>query len=101
MDVEKDIERPEGQTYAVPLNETSYLDKWMEPIDSKILRIMRRLKDDRGLEWITQQDIENHPEFNPKWRGDWRVQDSLSRLNNLALIIKSSRGIGYKRLRLS
>jgi hypothetical protein len=101
MDVEKDIERPEGQTYAVPLNQTSYLDKWMEPIDSNILRVMRKLKDDLGLEWITQQDIENHPEFNPKWSGDWRVQDSFSRLNNLSLIIKSPRGIGYKRVRLS
>ena len=101
IEVEKDVERPDGQTYAVPLSETSYGDKWMGIIESTILHIMRKLEEDQGLEWITQQDIENYPEFNSKLRGDWRVQDSLSRLNTLGFIIKSPRGIGYKRVRLS
>ena len=72
----------------------------MEHIDHQILRIMRKVSEDHGTEWVSRWDIERHPSFDMNLRGDWKREDSLQRLNNLGKILKSPRGFGYKRLRL-
>lgn len=91
---------PGWETWTVPNVVVSNQDTRMERIDHDILRIMREIEEDYGKEWISRRDIENHPSFDIKLRGDWKVEDSLRRLNNLGKIIKSPRGLGYKRLKL-
>jgi hypothetical protein len=102
LEAEKDIvdTNPDRQTWMVPSNvRVSYQANKLEPIDRMILHIMRKIEEEQGKEWVTCKEIEQHPDFNPKWRGDWRVNDSLKRLNISAKILKSPRGIGYKRLK--
>ncbi len=57
---------------------------------------MRKVEGDQGKEWVTRIEIEQHQEVNPKWRGDWRVDDPLKRLTDLAKIMKSPKGLGIE-----
>ena len=65
-------------------------------MDCNILPAMRKIEGDLGKEWVTRIEVEQHQEFNPKWKGDWRVDDSLKRLTNLAKIMKSPKGLGIE-----
>ncbi len=103
IEFKKDVvdQNPDRETWTVPNVEVSNQDKRMERLDHQILRIMRKIEEDQGKEWVSRMDIEFHPSFDKKFRGDWTVEDSLRRLNNLGKIIKSPRGLGYRRLKLN
>lgn len=103
IEFKKDVvdQNPDRETWTVPGVEVSGQDKTMERLDHQILRIMRNIEEDQGKEWVSRMDIELYPSFDKKIRGDWTVEDSLRRLNNLGKIIKSPRGLGYRRLKLN
>ena len=90
---------PNSETWTVPNVEAPQEDR-LEYLDHQILRIIRKVEEEQGKEWVSLRDIELHPTFDTKLRGDWKVDDSLRRLNNIAKIIKSPRGLGFKRLKL-
>lgn len=90
---------PDRRTWDVPISEVSYADKLMEQEDYFILRIMRKIEEDQGKKCIKPIEIAQHKDFNPDWI-DWRLDDSLRRLTNLAKIIKCSKGLGYRRYKL-
>ena len=90
---------PGRETWTVSNVDVSNQNTRLEHIDLHILRIMREIEEDNGIEWISRWDIEHHPSFDIKLRGDWKVEDSLRRINNLGKIIKSPRGLGYRRIK--
>ena len=92
---------PGRETWTVPNVNVLNQDNRLDRIDHHILRIMRKVEEDQGKEWVSCMDIELHPSFDIKLRGDWKVEDSLRRLNNIGKIIKSPRGLGYRRLKLN
>lgn len=90
---------PGRETWTVSNVDVSSQNTRLEHIDLHILRIMREIEEDNGIEWISRWDIEHYPSFDIKLRGDWKVEDSLRRINNLGKIIKSPRGLGYRRIK--
>ena len=102
IEFKKDVvdSNPDRETWTVPNVEVSNQDNRLEYLDHQLLRIIRKVEEEQGKEWVSRMDIELHPTFDMKLRGDWKVDDSLRRLNNIGKIIKSPHGLGYKRLKL-
>ncbi|VVB68644.1 Uncharacterised protein [uncultured archaeon] len=98
-ELDKAETNPDRRTWDVPISEVSYADKRMEHEDYAILRIMRKIEEDQGKECIKPIEIMQHKDFDPNWR-DWKFDDSLRRLTNLAKILKCNKGLGYKRYKL-
>lgn len=89
---------PDNKTWTDSNVAVSYQKIQMESIDYIVLYIMRKTEEEQGTIWITQPEIEEYSEFKPEWRGRG-LSDSLERLNNMGKIIKSPRGLGYRRFK--
>ncbi len=84
------------ETWDIPNVEVSYLDKWRSSTDTEVLRTISKISKQYGQEWVKISEILQYAKNKDLNLDDITVRDSLSRLNNLGIIINLDNGTRYK-----
>jgi hypothetical protein len=102
LDAKEDLmaTKPNRETWDVPNVEVSYLDKWRSANDTSVLRAIKRISEERNIEWVSISDIILYTKNNFKL-DEFAVRDSLIRLNDLGITINVDNGNRYKIIKFS
>ena len=89
--------RADRRTYAVPTAKTSYAQLNLSRPDISIYRIIRKISEDEGRDWIGFDDIKNHERFTEELSS--HLLTSLENLMNAGFIITRKNWLEFKYLK--